>query len=103
MNRHYSLPLLTMSSAVRERGLFPLPIAPSFEFDNSRGLSRGTSRRIKRRLASDMWCAQGIQALNELSGFPFLSPASEPANDAQAVALESISELYSRGPSPRVN
>ena len=94
---------------MRERDLFPLPrrqlpasVLGNSCFLNHHGepLSRSTIRRVKQRFHKDVWCDEGIQTLNELSGVPFDSPPQTPSNQAQRHAISRIEALYSRVPAP---
>jgi hypothetical protein len=49
---------------------------------------------------SDIWCADGLNTLNQLSGFPFDDAPKAAQNAAQQAAVDRISTLYRRVPAP---
>eukprot|EP00973_Karenia_brevis_P062437 8683376-Karenia_brevis.AAC.1 len=67
-----------MASSLRERDLFPLPVpeVPGINFEHAHNLSRSGRRRLLRKHHSAFWEFEGVQPLNELSGFPFSDPPS---------------------------
>ena len=95
---------------MKERDLFPLPrrqlpasvLGKSSYFLNRDGelLSRSTIRRVTQRFHKGVWCDEGIQTLNEVSGVPFDSPLQTPCKLAQRHAISRIEALYSRVPAP---
>ena len=91
---------------MRNRELFPLP--PPFLSELATGApSRGRCcrsvvRRLQRRLHWQQWCREGVQTLNELSGFPFDNPPDLPSNAGQEKALCHLSDLYKNVPPPPI-
>jgi hypothetical protein len=93
----------------RERDLFPLPrrhLDPdildgaSFLQSSRQRLCRSTFRKVKQRLHNDVWCDEGIQTLNEISGVPFSHAPTVPSNQAQTHAIARIEAMYNRVPAP---
>ena len=78
----------------RQRDIFPFPVGENY-YKNIRQhspLGIPLSRHMKRKLGKQSynldWMAEGINALNELSGQPFGSPPKQVLNLAQEKCLQ---------------
>ena len=93
----------------RVRGVFPLPV-PACELSEVSGiasLSRSAKRRIEKHIHNDAWFADGIGALNSVSGVPGIAAAdavgSPTRNLTQVRSYDRIRQIYASVPGPPAN
>ena len=91
----------------RNRDLFPLPSLLCSPFASSVPpigsdvhVSRSVYRRVAKKVHGLNWCRDGVQALNELSGFPFSDQATGVPNRAQSQCLDQLQSHYLSVPAP---
>ena len=93
----------------RVRGVFPLPTPPCepCEVLGSASLSRSVKRRVEKHIHNNAWLADGIAALNAISGVPGVAAASAvdapTRNASQVQSLDRIRGIYAAVPGPPAN